>query len=109
MRAEGAVMIRAVYRNGKIEPLEEPPTDWHDGQELVVAELEGAALRETIEQWTAEMDAAASDLSDEDHDQFMKALQEVERESKELGRREMEKAARLFSNDFDNGRSRDAG
>ena len=73
---------------------------------MVVAEQVGAELRETIEQWAAEMDAAAA-LSDEDHDQFMKALEEIERESKVLGRREMEKAAHIFSDD-DSGFSREA-
>jgi hypothetical protein len=102
-------MIRAVYRDGKIQPVDTVPLDWDEGQELVVAALAGAELRETIEQWNVEMDAAASDLSDEDHDEFMKALEEVERESKELGRREMENAARLFSEESENGDSREAG
>jgi hypothetical protein len=68
----------------------------------------GPELKETIEQWAAEMDAAG-DLSDEDHDRFMKALEEVERESKVLGRREMEKSAHIFSDDFNGGLSREAG
>jgi predicted DNA-binding antitoxin AbrB/MazE fold protein len=100
-------MIQAVYRNGKIQPLEEVPVSWQEGQELVVDVRVGPVLRETIEQWTAEMDAAAL-LSDEDHDQFMKALEEIERESKVLGRREMEKSAHIFSED-ESGPSREAG
>lgn len=100
-------MIRAIYRDGAIQPLDELPVTWRDGQELVVAEHVGAELRETIEQWTAEMDAAAA-LEDEDHDRFMKALEEVERESKILGRREMEKSALIFSDD-NSGLSREAG
>jgi hypothetical protein len=101
-------MIRAVYRHGKIEPLDDVPGSWQDGQELVVDLRVGPDLRETIEQWSAEMDAAG-DLSDEDHDQFMKALEEVERESKVLGRREMEKSARMIPDDFDSGLSHEAG
>jgi hypothetical protein len=101
-------MIRAVYRDGKIQPLDKLPGTWQDGQELVVDVCVGPELRETIEQWSAEMDAAAA-LSDEEHDQFMKALEEVEQESKVLGRREMEKSAHIFSDDFDSGLSREAG
>ncbi len=100
-------MIRAVYSNGKIQPLDDLPATWQDGQELVVDVCVGPALRETIEQWAVEMDDAGA-LSDEDHDRFMKALEEVERESKVLGRREMEKSAHIFC-DFDSGLSRDAG
>jgi hypothetical protein len=101
-------MIRAVYRDGKIEPLDGVPGSWQDGQELMVDACMGPELRETIEQWSSQMDAAGA-LSDEEHDQFMNALEEVERESKVLGRREMEKSAHLFSDDVDSGLSRDAG
>jgi len=92
-------MIRAIYRDGAIRPLDEVPSTWLDGRELIVAECVGNELHETIEQWAAEMDAAAT-LEDEDHDRFMKALEEVERESKVLGRRETEKSARIFNDDL---------
>jgi hypothetical protein len=81
-------MIRAIYRDGAIQPLDEVPGTWQDGQELVVAEQVGTELRETIEQWAAEMDAAAA-LSDEDHDKFMAAIAEHRAEAKKWARREM--------------------
>jgi hypothetical protein len=37
-------MIRAIYRDGAIQPLDELPSTWHDGQELVVAEHVGAGV-----------------------------------------------------------------
>jgi len=46
--------------------------------------------------WLAELNAAAAEISDEEHDRLMAALAEVEAQSKELGRREMEKLDALF-------------
>jgi hypothetical protein len=103
------LMIRAIYRNGEIQPLDEIPSDWQDGQELVVDLLANSEPCETIEQWNAEMDAAGAGLTDEDDEEFMKALDEVERRSKELGRREMEKAGSLFVDDVQDIDSCEAG
>jgi hypothetical protein len=102
-------MIRAVYRNGEIQPLEEIPSNWQEGQELVVDLLAKSEPSETREQWNAEMEAAGAGLTDEDDEEFMKALEEVERRSKELGRREMEKTGRLFVDDDQDADSREAG
>ena len=33
-------MIRAVIKNGVIQPVEPLPTDWEDGREVVVDDLE---------------------------------------------------------------------
>jgi hypothetical protein len=102
-------MIRAVYRNGEIQPLEEIPSNWQEGQELVVDLLAKSEPSETREQWNVEMEAAGAGLTDEDDEEFMKALEEVERRSKELGRREMEKTGRLFVDDDQDADSREAG
>ena len=84
-------MIRAIYRDGYIQPLDELPSTWHDGQELVVAEQVGEELRETIKHWAAEMAEldAADALRAEDDDRLMAAIAEIRREAKEWARREM--------------------
>lgn len=86
-------MIRAIYRDGAIQPLDQLPSTWQNGQELVVAEQVGAELRETIKHWGAEMAKldAADALRDEDHDRLMAALAEIRREGREWTRREMER------------------
>ena len=46
--------------------------------------------------WLAELNAAAAEISDAEHARFMAILAEQEAESKELGRREMEKLDAMF-------------
>ena len=85
-------MIRAVVKKGKIQPLEALPSAWEDGQELLVVDAGPALSKEALDAWAADVDAATSTISDEEHDRFMAALEEVEAESKELARREMERS-----------------
>jgi hypothetical protein len=95
-------VVKAVYRKGHIQLLEAPPVDWREGEELLIDAVTGDNVPfESFEQWQADMDAATADLTDEDHEQLMKALADVEAESKELGRREMERADQLFSDEED--------
>jgi hypothetical protein len=87
-------MIRAVYRDGKIEPLDKIPAYWDEGQELEIQQTGGKMSPEEfdeLDQWVAEMEEATKNITDEDHDQFMAILNQLEAESKEQGRREMEK------------------
>jgi hypothetical protein len=79
--------IKAVLRNGLIQPLEPLPPEWNDGQELVVDEpvADGAA---DINAWSGELDAATAGLPADEHDRFRRALAELETESKEAVRRE---------------------
>jgi hypothetical protein len=72
-------MIRAIYHNGAIRPIDDIP------------ELSPEEVAE-LDDWVADMKAATAGITDEDHAQFMAALEEVERESKEWARREMESA-----------------
>lgn len=102
-------MIRAIYRKGAIEPLDDLPADWHEGQELVVDALPGADTTESFEEWAAEIKTAAAGISDEDHDRLMAALADIESESKELGRREMERSRNIFADDPDAAASKAAG
>lgn len=84
-------MIRAIYRRGKIQPIDHIPAQWQEGDELVVEQADVPPTAEEIEAWAAEVEEAASQITPEEHDAFTKALAEVEAESKEMGRREMER------------------
>jgi hypothetical protein len=80
--------IKAILRNGRIQPLEPLPSEWTDGQELVVEPPEAAATEAQVDEWANDLEAAAAKLPREEHDRFQKALDEVERQSKEAVRRE---------------------
>ncbi len=78
--------IRAILRHGIIQPVEPLPRTWAEGQELVVEESDG--LRgEEIGQWAQELEAAAAQIPAEEHDRFLKAIDEGEKESKEAIRK----------------------
>lgn len=80
--------IKAVLHNGHIQPLEPLPPNWVEGQELVVEQHEGNGLAVQIIEWANELDATTAAVPEEEHDRFGKALEEIERESKEAIRRE---------------------
>ena len=87
-------MIRAVVRQGAIQPLDSLPAEWREGQELEISESMWAnwpPTTEELEAWSADVEAATAGITDEEHSQFMKALDEIEAESKVLGRREMDR------------------
>ena len=79
--------IKAILRNGSIQPLEPLPSDWAEGKELVVEDSAPAAA-DDLDAWSREIDEAARQLPVEEHEQFRDALDEVERQSKEATRRE---------------------
>jgi hypothetical protein len=79
--------IKAVLRDGIIQPIDPLPSDWADGQELVVEEPQpnGAA---DLAQWAQEMDAATAQIPAEEHERFLNAVDEIERDSKEAVRKQ---------------------
>jgi hypothetical protein len=81
-------MIKAILRNGHIQPLEPLPPNWTDGQELVVEQPQANTSREEIEKWADDLDLATANISPEDQARFEAVLDEIERESKEAVRRE---------------------
>jgi hypothetical protein len=85
-------MIRAVYRKGKIQPVDAVPDDWADGQELMIEPAPRVPTPEDLAAWSDNVAASTAEISDEEHDRFMAILAEIEAESKELGRREMERS-----------------
>jgi hypothetical protein len=80
-------MMRAVYRDGKIEPVDAIPSDWREGDELVINALPSAT--ESLEDWVAELNAASADITDEDHERFMAAIAEHRADAKKWMRRSM--------------------
>jgi hypothetical protein len=86
---KGKNMIRAVYRDGAIQPLDQVPPEWHEGDKLVVEQVETTPSAEEIEEWAAGVEAAAAKISDEDHDKVMAAISEHRAEAKRQMRQEM--------------------
>ena len=82
-------MIRAVYRDGKIQPLDDVPDEWHEGAKLVVEQEEATPTDEELEQWAAEVEAAAAKISEVDHQKAMAAIAQHRAEAKRWMRREM--------------------
>jgi hypothetical protein len=80
--------IKAILRDGLIQPLEPLPSDWTEGQELIVEEPAEAERSALIDEWARDLEAAAVQVPAEEHDRFRQALSDVERDSKEAVRRE---------------------
>jgi hypothetical protein len=82
-------MIRAIVKNGTIQPVDAMPADWSDGREVVVEDAELCRRPEDIDHWYAELEAAAATIDPEDDQRLHDAVSEVRREAKEQARREM--------------------
>ena len=82
-------MVRAVLKQGKIQPLDDLPKSWSEGQELLIEEGELPVDPEEIATWSREIGEAAERIPVEEHERFLAALEEYEKESKEQARREM--------------------
>lgn len=81
--------IKAILRNGSIQPLEPLPPEWAEGKELLVDDPVHAGV-EDIAAWARELDQTTMELPAEEHDRFREALSELERQSKDAVRREWE-------------------
>ena len=79
--------IKAILRNGSIQPLEPLPSEWPEGKELVVEDPINIGT-EDLAAWARELEVAAKQLPAEEHDRFRKAIDEIERQSKDDVRRE---------------------
>ncbi len=82
-------MIRAILRKGMIEPLDELPQQWQDGQELTVEGGEPSDDPEEIKKWHERLLALSSQISQADHERMATALTEQDRQAKAQMRREM--------------------
>ena len=52
-------MIRAVYRDGAIQPLDEVPADWQEGQELEIRAMQPCEAAADTDDWINERGAYA--------------------------------------------------
>jgi len=88
---EDSIMLKAVLRNGVIQPLEPLPSDWNEGQELQVesSSIPVKHSPEFIREWAAEMQRLCADSTDEDEQRLTTALDEFRREGKEEMMREV--------------------
>jgi hypothetical protein len=84
-------MIKAIVRNGSIEPLEPIPTEWFDGQEVVVQEADGNSHEtpEELDRWYRELDALCVASDPADDERLRTALVEAHEQAKAAVRREM--------------------
>jgi hypothetical protein len=82
-------MIRAILKKGKIHPIDELPTHWRDGQELIVEGCEPSDDPAAIQKWHEELIALSSQISPHDHVRLAAALAEQDRLAKRVMRREM--------------------
>jgi hypothetical protein len=82
-------MIRAILRKGKIEPLEELPGNWRDGQKLIVEGGEPSDDPAEIKKWHEKLLALSAQIPAEDPRRMAAALAEQDRQAKESMRREM--------------------
>jgi len=81
-------MIKAILRDGCIQPIEPLPPDWAEGQELTVDEPVLSETEAELTEWAGSIESAAAKIPPEEHDRFFNALGEIERKSKDAVRRE---------------------
>ena len=82
-------MIRAILKKGKIQPLDELPKQWRDGQELLIEACEPADDPGEIKRWYVKLQALSAQIPPEDHERMAAALAKQDREAKETMRREI--------------------
>lgn len=86
-------MIRAVYREGRIQPLDPVPPEWVEGMELHIESVSDVDLptdHDALRQWSSEMERLVSEFNDpEEWARLDAALAEADQLAKESIRREM--------------------
>ena len=82
-------MIRARLKKGKIEPLDDLPANWRDGQELTIEGGEPSDDPAEIMKWYDKLMALSAQIPAEDHKRMADALAEQDRQAKASMRREM--------------------
>ena len=83
-------MIRAIFRDGQIQPLDPLPTGWDEGQELQITEVEPIDDPEAIERWCHDLESMANRPDDPaEWEKFNSALAEADRLAKDQMRKEM--------------------
>ena len=65
--------IKAIVRDGRIQPLEPLPPDWAEGQELVIEEPDSGETAAEIEQWAKELEDSTAKIPVEEHERLDRA------------------------------------
>lgn len=87
-------MIRAVLKDGRIQPLEPLPIEWSEGTELVIedavpSETSIAAGPADLDAWAKEFEEAVAQIAPEDASRIRQALDEADALAKDQARRAM--------------------
>ncbi len=82
-------MIRAILKKGKIQPVDELPEHWREGQELIVEGTEPSDDPADIKNWHEELVALSAHIPALDHERMAAAVAEQDRKAKEWMRRDM--------------------
>ena len=82
-------MIRAILKKGKIQPLDELPQHWRDGQELIVEGGQPSDDPTDIKKWHDELVALSALIPADDHKRMAAAVAEQDRQAKQRMRRDM--------------------
>ncbi len=82
-------MIRAILKKGKIQPLDELPGHWRDGQELIIEGVEPSNDPADIKKWHDKLCALSAKIPKLDHERVAAAIREQDRSAKERMRKEM--------------------
>ncbi len=82
-------MIRAILKKSKIQPLEELPEHWFEGQELIVEGCDPSDDPADIKKWHDKLVALSAHIPGADHERMAAALAEQDRQAKERMRRDM--------------------
>ena len=82
-------MIRAVLKDGRIQPLDPIPEEWSDGKPLQVEEAEVTDSADDLEEWIKEVEALAAEVDPKDIERIDAAVTEADAIAKEQMRREL--------------------
>jgi hypothetical protein len=82
-------MIRAILKQGRIQPLDQLPPHWREGQELIVESCQPSDDSADIKKWRERFVALSAQIPAEDHERMAAALAEQGHQGKELMRRGM--------------------
>jgi len=82
-------MIRAILKKGKIQPVDELPDHWREGQELIVEGAEPSGNPAAIKKWYAKLLELSAQIPQDDHQRMAAAVAEQDRQAKEQMRRDM--------------------
>jgi hypothetical protein len=82
-------MIRAIVKDGTIQPIDPLPDDWRDGRELIVDEAELAST-DDLDEWYRDLQLLGPALYDPgEWEQVQLVLKEADEQAKSVVRREM--------------------